>query len=119
MVPTSLHSISRTYCGAYGGCATISLPVRLKTTEELGESVISGRARLLAPDRLTVNGQELRAHNILSHPVVPKSWRELEEQLLTTDSLFEQETLLSRMVVVGMGPIGVEMSQALFGSALK
>lgn len=89
----------------------------LKTTEELGERAISGRARLLAPDRLTVNGQELRAHNIIiatgSRPVVPSSWHKLEERLLTTDTLFEQETLPSRIAVVGMGPIGVEMAQAL------
>ncbi|GJL73442.1 MAG: dihydrolipoyl dehydrogenase [Nitrosomonas sp.] len=89
----------------------------LKTTEELGERAISGHARLLAPDRLTVNGQELRARNIIiatgAHPVVPSSWQKLEERLLTTDTLFEQETLPSRMAVVGMGSIGIEMAQAL------
>ncbi|MDP1557574.1 MAG: dihydrolipoyl dehydrogenase [Nitrosomonas sp.] len=89
----------------------------LKTTEELGERAISGRARLLAPDRLEVNGQELQARNIIiatgSRPIVPSSWRGLEERLLTTDTLFEQETLPARMAVVGMGSIGVEMAQAL------
>lgn len=89
----------------------------LKTTEELGERAISGHVRLLAPDKLEVNGQELRAHNIIiatgSRPVVPSSWLSLGERLLTTDTLFEQETLPSSMAVVGMGPIGVEMAQAL------
>ncbi|MBA3756205.1 MAG: dihydrolipoyl dehydrogenase [Nitrosomonas sp.] len=88
-----------------------------KTTEELGERAISGRARLLASDRLEVNGQELRARKIIiatgSHPIVPPSWQHLGERLLTTDTLFEQETLPARMAVVGMGPIGVEMAQAL------
>lgn len=89
----------------------------LKTTEELGERAISGHARLLAPDRLTVNGQELRARMIIiatgSRPIVPSSWQKLAGRLLTTDTLFEQKTLPSRMAVVGMGPIGVEMAQAL------
>ncbi|MDV6348294.1 dihydrolipoyl dehydrogenase [Nitrosomonas sp. Is35] len=89
----------------------------VKTTEELGERAISGRVRLLAPDRLEVNGTELRAHKIIiatgSRPVVPAPWNALGNRLLTTDTLFEQETLPARMAVVGMGPIGAEMAQAL------
>ena len=46
-------------------------------------------------------------------PVVPVSWNGLGNRLLTTDTLFEQETLPARMAVVGMGPIGAEMAQAL------
>ena len=89
----------------------------LKTTDTLGERAISGRARLLGVGRLEVNGQELRARNIIiatgSRPVVPAPWRTLDKQLLTTDTLFEQESLPSRMAVVGLGAIGVEMAQAL------
>ncbi len=89
----------------------------LKTTNALGERAISGRARLLDVGRLEVNGMELRAHNIIiatgSRPVVPEPWRALNKKLLTTDTLFEQESLPSRMAVIGLGPIGVEMSQAL------
>ncbi|KIO49933.1 dihydrolipoyl dehydrogenase [Nitrosospira sp. NpAV] len=89
----------------------------LKTTDTLGKRAISGRARLLGIGRLEVNGRELRARNIIiatgSRPVVPASWRTLGKQLLTTDTLFEQESLPSRMAVVGLGPIGVEMAQAL------
>lgn len=89
----------------------------VKTTEALGERAISGRVRLLAPDRLEVNGKELRAHKIIiatgSRPVVSASWNALGNRLLTTDTLFEQETLPARMAVVGMGPIGAEMAQAL------
>jgi dihydrolipoamide dehydrogenase len=89
----------------------------LKTTEALGERAISGRARLLGVGRLEVNGHELRARNIIiatgSSPVVPAPWRAFGERILTTDTLFEQETLPSRMAVIGLGPIGVEMAQAL------
>lgn len=89
----------------------------LKTTDALGERAVSGRARLLGVGRLEVNGQELRARNIIiatgSRPIVPASWHIPDEQLLTTDTLFEQETLPPRMAVVGLGPIGVEMAQAI------
>ncbi len=89
----------------------------VKTTEDLGERAISGRVRLLGPDRLEVNGQKLRARNIIiatgSSPMVPKPWSTLGKQIFTTDTLFEQENLPARMAVLGMGPIGIEMAQAL------
>lgn len=89
----------------------------LKATEGLGERAISGRAHLLGPDRLEVNGRELRARRIIiatgSHPIVPTPWRDLGERLLTTDTLFEQKDLPARMAVVGLGPVGVEIAQAL------
>ncbi|MDN5936800.1 MAG: dihydrolipoyl dehydrogenase [Nitrosospira sp.] len=89
----------------------------LKATDVLGERAISGHARLLGVGMLEVNGRKLRARNIIiatgSHPVVPEPWRALGEQLLTTDTLFEQETLPSRMAVIGLGSIGVEMAQAI------
>ncbi len=89
----------------------------LKTTDALGKRAISGRAHLLGVGRLEVNGMELRTRNIIiatgSRPIVPQSWHSLNTKLLTTDTLFEQESLPSRMAVIGLGPIGVEMSQAL------
>jgi len=89
----------------------------VKTTEDLGKRAISGRARLLAPNRVRVNDQELCAQNIIiatgSSPIVPKPWITLGKRIFTTDTLFEQETLPARMAVLGMGPIGVEMAQAL------
>ena len=48
-----------------------------------------------------------------SRPTVPESWRPLGDRLLTTDSLFEQRALPSRLAVVGLGPVGLEMAQAL------
>jgi dihydrolipoamide dehydrogenase len=89
----------------------------LKATNALGEQAISGRVRLLGVGRLAVNGRELRARNIIiatgSHPVVPDAWRSVTQHLLTTDTLFEQETLPRRIAVIGLGPIGIEMAQAL------
>lgn len=89
----------------------------LKATSDLGERAISGRARLLGVGRLEVNGRILHARSIIlatgSRPVIPGQWQALGGRLLTTDTLFEQETLPSRMGVLGLGPVGVEMAQAL------
>lgn len=95
----------------------------VKTTDDLGKRAISGRARLLAPDRLEVNGKELRAHKIIiatgSRPIVPAPWNSLGDRLLTTDILFELKTLPAHMAVIGMGSIGAEMAQALSRLGIK
>src|SRR3989344_3730864 len=46
-------------------------------------------------------------------PSVPEEWLAFGDRMLTTDTLFEQSTLGPRIAVIGMGPIGVEISQAL------
>ncbi len=89
----------------------------LKATENLHDRSITGRARLAGPDRIEVEGREIRAHKIIiatgSSPIVPASWPTLGRRLLTTDSLFEQTGLPKRLAVVGLGAIGVEIAQAL------
>lgn len=91
-------------------------------TDALGEKSITGHARLLGPQQVQVNGQTYHAQSLVlatgSHPVLPAPWQALREQLgdnriLTTDTLFEQATLGPRMAVIGMGPLGIEMAQAL------
>lgn len=89
----------------------------LKATEVLGVRAIPGRARLLGPNQVLVNDKKLRAKSIIiatgTRPIVPAAWHVLGNRLFTTDTLFEQETLPASLAVIGMGPIGVEMAQAL------
>ena len=89
----------------------------LKATESLGERNLAGRARLLGPHQVDVDGRRFHARSIIiatgSRPVVPDSWRSFGNRILTTDTLFEQEALPRRIAVIGLGPIGVELSQAL------
>ena len=84
---------------------------------ELGERAVSGRARLVGPDRVCVNGREIAARRIIlapgSRPVVPAPWARFGDRILTTDTLFEQHDVPGRIAVVGLGAIGVEMAQAL------
>ena len=87
------------------------------STDELEHELIEGYAQFLEPNVLRVNNQIIRANRIViatgSRPVVPEPWTKLGEQILTTDELFEQESLPNSIAVIGMGIIGLELGQAL------
>jgi dihydrolipoamide dehydrogenase len=61
-------------------------------------------------DRVVQAGQIILAPG--SRPIVPKSWRALGDRILTSDTLFDEEDLPSRIGVIGLGPLGVEFAQA-------
>lgn len=86
-------------------------------TDELGARSVSGRAQLLSSTQVQVNGQTYSAKGIIlapgSSPILPPAMQALGARVLTTDTLFEQTTLGPRMAVIGMGPLGIEMAQAL------
>ncbi|WP_138936123.1 dihydrolipoyl dehydrogenase [Roseovarius arcticus] len=89
----------------------------MKSTDDLGERNIAGHARLDGANRVVVDGHVIEARQIIlapgSSPVVPKPWRSFSDRILTTDTLFEEQDLPSRIGVIGLGAIGVEMAQAL------
>jgi len=89
----------------------------LKATEGLGDRNIAGHARLLGPNTLEVNGEKIQAEKIIiatgSRVRLPEAWGDLDGRLLTSDTLFEATDLPPRMAVIGLGPIGTELGQAL------
>lgn len=89
----------------------------LKATEGLGARNVAGHARLEGATRLIVGERVIQARQIVlapgSSPIVPKPWRALGDRILTSDTLFDQEDLPHRIGVIGLGPLGVEMAQAL------
>ena len=87
------------------------------TTDDMGDAFIAGRARFLEPTVLDVDGRVVRAGAVViatgSSPIVPDEWREFSDRILTSDDIFEQETLPVSVAVVGLGAIGVELGQTL------
>jgi dihydrolipoamide dehydrogenase len=83
----------------------------------LGDRFIEGYAEFEEPMVLRVNGRKIRAKNIViatgSRPLVPDNWKSFDQQILTTDNLFEQSELPQHAAVIGLGPIGLELGQAL------
>lgn len=85
--------------------------------DTLGDKKIDGYAKFIDKNTLEVEGQKIEAKKIIiatgSAPLVPKEWEAFGEDILTTDTLFEQETLPKKIAIVGMGVIGLEIGQAL------
>lgn len=49
-----------------------------------------------------------------SRPVVPAAWRDaFGDRILTTERFFELDELPRRVAVVGLGPVGLELGQAM------
>jgi len=86
----------------------------------LGVDVRSGRARIVDPWTVEVNGDRLTARAIVlatgAEPFVPPIPGLAEAGCLTSDTMWDalagRDAAPGRLVVVGGGPIGVEMAQA-------
>ncbi len=90
--------------------------------EGLGVDVILGEAVIRSPYEVEVNGKTLVTRNIIiaagARPFVPPIPGIEEVGYYTSDTLWEMRELPGRLVVLGGGPIGSELTQcfARFGS---
>ena len=89
----------------------------LQSMEPYRDRIIHGEARLLEAGAIEVNGQRIEAKAVViatgSRPVVMADWKDLGDRILTSDDLFDQHELPARMAVLGLGPLGLELAQAL------
>jgi pyruvate/2-oxoglutarate dehydrogenase complex dihydrolipoamide dehydrogenase (E3) component len=85
--------------------------------ERLGVDVFAGEASLESPHSARVDGTLLRARNIVlatgGRPAVPDVPGLQEAGFETNETIFERETPPGRLLVVGGGPIGCELAQAM------
>jgi dihydrolipoamide dehydrogenase len=82
------------------------------------EEKLTGSARFVGPDVLEVGDHtRVKARSIViaagSHPFVPDVLEGLGDRLVTSDGIFERDSLPSSVAVVGTGAIGLELGQAL------
>ncbi|MBK0392609.1 mercuric reductase [Ramlibacter algicola] len=82
-----------------------------------GLTVILGNARFVDSDTVSVGKRQLRAPriflNVGCRPVEPPWARAAGVQFLTTDTFFDLRELPSDLLIVGGGPVGLELGQAL------
>jgi pyruvate/2-oxoglutarate dehydrogenase complex dihydrolipoamide dehydrogenase (E3) component len=94
-----------------------------KAIENQGHTVVRGEGRLTGPRQVTVDGRQLTAKKAVviatgTEPVVARIPGIEEVRAWTTREAVLADELPERLVVVGAGPAGVEISQAFlrFGS---
>ena len=83
----------------------------------LGVNCIQGHARLVSPWEVEINGTVRSARNIViasgARPLVPPVPGLEQLDYLTSDTLWELRDLPGQLLVMGAGPIGCELAQAL------
>jgi len=95
----------------------------VEKTDRFGARLIKGHARFLEPTVLDVAGRIIRAKRVIiasgSRPLMPEAYLDLGDEIWTSDTIFEQETLPSSVAVVGLGVIGLELGQAMARLGVK
>lgn len=84
--------------------------------EAAGVAVRRGRAQLTRDRRVLLDGETLEASRVVlatgSHPAIPEVPGLAAGPYLTNESLFTLTKQPSRLLVMGAGPIGLEIAQA-------
>jgi len=84
--------------------------------EGLGVTVIRAAARFVEPRTLEAQGQRFAARRIViatgSRPAVPPIPGLAQLPFLTNETLFGNPILPTHLIVLGGGPVGIEMAQA-------
>lgn len=115
---------SRVHHHVHGVIGAIAPHDSVERFEGLGVEVIQERGRFTAPDMLEAGGQRIRARRYVvatgSRAAVPPIPGLKDVSYLTNESLFDLTESPRHLIVIGGGPIGVEMAQAFrrLGSAV-
>lgn len=83
---------------------------------ELGVDCVQGEAKILSPYCVEVNGEKITTRNIIiatgARPFVPPIEGLQDVGYLTSDNLWNIRQQPKRLIVLGGGPIGCELSQS-------
>jgi len=83
---------------------------------ELGVDCVQGRATIVSPWEVEVNGQRLSAKKMIiatgGRPAIPDIAGLSDVGYLTSDTVWQLKQLPTRLLVVGGGPIACELAQA-------
>ena len=82
----------------------------------LGVEVLQDTARFIGPDAIEAGGRKIKARRFViatgSHAFVPPIPGLKETPFLTNETIFDLTEAPAHLVVIGAGPIGLEMAQA-------
>jgi len=83
---------------------------------KLGVNVIEGEAKIISPYEVEVNGKILTTRHIVvatgARPFIPPIKGLQDVAYFTSDNLWQMEEKPNKMIVLGGGPIGCELTQS-------
>lgn len=92
--------------------------------ENVDHYIVKGEAKFESPTCLRVGNKLYHTQRTIiatgSAPVIPKAFADIPpERFITSDTLFERKDLPARIGFVGLGPLGLEMAQAIAHLGVK
>jgi pyruvate/2-oxoglutarate dehydrogenase complex dihydrolipoamide dehydrogenase (E3) component len=109
-----LAQVMERVAGVIRGIEPNDSPERFRS---LGVDVVLGEGRFVAPDAFEVNGRRLTGKTFViatgSRPAMPPIPGLAEAGALTNETLFDLRESVPRLIVIGGGPIGCEIAQAM------
>lgn len=100
----------------HGVIAAIAPHDSVERFEGLGVRVIRDHARFIAGDQIEAGGQRVRARRFViatgSSPLIPAIPGLDLVPFYTNETIFDLQHLPDRLIVIGGGPVGVELGQA-------
>jgi len=107
---------ARVHRHVHGVIAAIAPHDSVERFEGLGVTVIRAAARFTGPDQVEAGGERIRARRFVlatgSAPALPPIPGLAETPHLTNETVFDLTALPGHLIVLGGGPIGIEMAQA-------
>ena len=99
-----------------GVIAAIAPHDSVERFEGLGVTVIKGTGQFVGPNRIVAGGQEIEARRFViatgSSAAVPPIPGLAEVPYLTNETIFELQEAPQQLIIIGGGPIGLELAQA-------
>lgn len=88
-----------------------------ETFQKMGIDVYPGRSYFVSKNILSVNGKEISSKYFIictgSSPIIPHIETLQNVPYLTNENFWDQDELPLRTLIMGAGPIGIELGQAL------
>lgn len=107
---------AKVYAHVHGAIAAIQPNDSQERFEGLGVIVVRAHGRFTGPTQVTAGETVIDARRVViatgSSPAVPPIPGLDQADYLTNETVFYRETLPRKLIVVGGGPIGIELAQA-------
>jgi len=107
---------AKVHAHVHGTIAAIAPHDSVERFEDMGVDVIQGAARFTGPREVEVNGRRIRARRFVistgSSPALPPLEGLDQVPYLTNEIVFDLDQAPEHLMVIGGGPIGIELAQA-------